>query len=182
MHFFVVVVAFLYSSGFLQGKERTCRGKLEVHYFKMWKVHAITQHLYQSNSSLINLPLYTFYLLTYFYLLFLLLHSQILCLSDTFKQIYRGNATLGHSFWWGIFHFYPGNLTWAVTIPPHSLITLALSMQNNYPVFMLSWSIQLEWAVVVVVPPVCSSPPAERGWPRGNNLKEFITRICLADE
>lgn len=131
--------------------------------------------------SICHYTLFT-YLLTYFYLLFLLSHSQILCLSDIFKQIYRGNATLGHSFWWGIFHFYPGNLTWAVRIPPHSLITLALSVQNNYPVFLLSWSIQLEWAVVVVVPPVCSSPPAELGWPRGNNLKEFITGICLADE
>lgn len=122
------------------------------------------------------------YLLTYLHSLFLLLHSQILCLSDIFKWVYRGNATLGHSLWWSIFHFYPGNLTWAVTMPPHGLITLALRMQNNYPEFLLSYSIQLEWAVVAVVPPVCSSPPAELGWPRGNNLKEFIARICLADK
>lgn len=67
-------------------------------------------------------------------------------------------------------------------MPPHGLITLALRMQNNYPEFLLSYSIQLERAVVAVVPPVCSSPPAELGWPRGNNLKKFIARICLADK
>lgn len=130
--------------------------------------------------SICHYTLFT-YLLTYIHCSFFY-PAKFLCLSNIFKQVYRGNATLGHSFWWGIFHFYPGNLTWAVTILPHSLITLALRMQNNYPVFVLSWSIQLEWAVVAVVPPDWSSPPAELGWPRGNNLKEFVTRICLADK
>lgn len=42
----IFFVASLYFSGFLP--ERTSRGKLAVLYFKTWKVHDITQHLYQT--------------------------------------------------------------------------------------------------------------------------------------
>lgn len=129
--------------------------------------------------SLINLPVCTYYLLTYIHCCFIYIANLYVFLTF-FKLIYREKATLSASFWW-FFCFYTGNWTWLVVIPPYSLITSGLRIQNNYSAFLFSWSIQLELAATAMLSPVCSSPPAELGWPRGNSLKEFIIRIGLAD-
>lgn len=129
------------------------------------------------------------YNIIYLHLLFLHLSSQSSCLAVIFLTYFPRKSTLGASFWGfliGCFALfvclfvYPGNQTWAVAVPLYNAITSGLRMQNNYSSFPLSLNIPVECAAIAMLLPVCSTPPAQLCWARGNSLKEFIIMTCLA--